>query len=223
MPNIPLPLQGFGLQPRTIEGATKWNQMRKLCYHKANYRCEACGKDLGKGECQAHELFDYDYPAGTATFNRLVCLCKSCHLSGVHSGRALTLYKQGDPIWNKNILLNGVEHAFRTIYEYNKEHGTDYRMFGTFLAYIKEPELETEMKRLVNKYHIKFYSPKNSVPWSEWRMLYKGREYRTPYADKDAYDKHFAQVKKNEGYNDLVLNLQGGIFDEVDNLIKEAE
>ena len=45
MPNIPTPLQGEGMQPRTIFGASTWNKIRKKCYADAGYHCQICGAD----------------------------------------------------------------------------------------------------------------------------------------------------------------------------------
>ena len=41
MPNIPKPLHA--LPPRNVMGKTAWDRARKLCYFKADYKCEICG------------------------------------------------------------------------------------------------------------------------------------------------------------------------------------
>lgn len=46
MPNIPLPLHSSA--PRTID-PRRWERMRKQCYAKANYTCQASGKEMGQG------------------------------------------------------------------------------------------------------------------------------------------------------------------------------
>lgn len=105
MPNIPKPLHGPGCQPRTVLGATTWNRMRNACYTLAGMKCEICGAKVGtdieKRQLHAHEVYDIDYANGTSTFVRCVALCAECHLACIHTGRALTLYRRGNPLYPK--------------------------------------------------------------------------------------------------------------------------
>ena len=145
MPNIPHPLQGPGCQPRTIAGTKVWDAMRKKCYEDAGYECEVCGyKHQFLADLHAHELFDIDYEKGTSTFVRLICLCKKCHLYFIHSGRALTMYKHGDPLYSKEKLLDGVEHGFKLISEYNKTataaNGTVATLMKILTTFAEEEE-----------------------------------------------------------------------------------
>lgn len=55
MPNVPRPLHGQGMQPRTIFGKTTWDFMRKSAYYSAGYKCEICGCEPKKGDLHCLE------------------------------------------------------------------------------------------------------------------------------------------------------------------------
>ncbi len=227
MPNIPDPLQGPGCQPRTIAGNKGWDVMRKKCYADAGYKCEACGYEHQfPADLHAHELFDIDYRTGESRFVRLVCLCKKCHLYFIHSGRALTMYKHGDPLYSKERLLDGVEHGFKAISEYNKTHKKPINVFMTIAQYAKQPELGQPMLELAEKYGIEFYKPvsgKKQAKWEDWKMIWNEREYRTPYADHDAYESKMLELNKKQERFATVERMSGGVFDEIDKLLGEEE
>lgn len=224
MPNIPHPLQGPGCQPRTIAGTKNWDIMRKKCYEDAGYKCEVCGYEhQAPADLHAHELFDIDYEKGTSTFVRLICLCPMCHLRFIHSGRALTMYKNGDPLYSKDRLLEGVEHGFKLISEYNKTHKRQIYVFSAIADYLKEPELREPMEKLINHYHISFYKPvagKKQATWSDWKLIWNGREYRTPYADSREWEKKMTQLNKKQHRFETNKRMSGGVFDELDELLK---
>lgn len=226
MPNIPKPLHGHGCQPRTIVGAKIWDQMRRKCYENAGYKCEICGYEHQfPADLHAHEVFSVDYEKGESKFERLICLCKQCHLDFIHSGRALTLYKNGSPLYSKEKLLAGAEHGFKLISDYNKTHKRKIRVFSSMLDYCKQPELKEPMENLIKKYNIEFYSPisvkKGAAEWGEWKMLYKGREYKTPYADESEWAKAMEKNNRKEHRGETKKLMSGGIFDEIDNLLKQ--
>lgn len=185
MPNIPHQLHGRGCQPRTILGPTTWDIMRKRCYYNADYRCEACGKDLDRGQCQAHELFSYDYIAGKAKFERCVCLCRTCHLQGVHSGRLLTLYKKGQASIRQ--VLEGAENLFKNISEWSEKHPSEpeLRAFYAWLDFLKIEDIREDMLALIDKYKVKFYAPtKEKAGWGEWSVIVGSREFQSPYKNE---------------------------------------
>lgn len=203
MPNVPQPLHG--VNPRSIMGESTWNHVRKRCYYEAGYKCEACGRELGKGECQAHELYTYNYVTGTARFERCVCLCRTCHVGGIHSGRALTMYKRGNPIMPKTKILEGAENLFRVLYEYNLSHPKDspLRAYSTFIDYAKWPDLHDEMEALIKKYDVKFYgeNPWLAAKWGDWKLIVGNKTYPTPYKDQAEWA---AAMEKNDMTNQNV-------------------
>ena len=121
MPNIPKPLHH--VNPRNLLGQNTWNHMRRRCYALADDTCEICGtKPENLRQRHAHEVYEIDYKKGTVKFVRAFCVCSLCHLGGIHTGRALTLWKQKNPLYPTEFLLKGAENAFRIIHEYNQEH-----------------------------------------------------------------------------------------------------
>ena len=157
MPNIPKPLHSQA--PRTLLGASTWNHMRSACYAEADNTCEICGnKPENLRHRHAHEVYEIDYEKGTAKFVRAFCVCALDHLGCIHTGRALTLFKQGNPLYPKEFLLEGAEKAFKTVQEYNRDHPeADLRCYATYLDYLKCDDLREEMEGLIEKYKVKFY------------------------------------------------------------------
>lgn len=202
MPNIPKPLHGEGCQPRTIYRPKDWNAMRRGCYEKANDTCEICGEcPEDKRRRQAHEIYVIDYEHGTSTFVGCVCLDTLCHLACIHNGRALTLWSKGSPLSTKEFLLDGAEHAFKIISEYNKDNpGADLRAYSTYVEYLKHDELREPMLELIKKYGIKLYmeDPKKIAKWSEWKLILDGKEYPTPYKN----EKEWKKAMEEKSYND---------------------
>lgn len=203
MPNIPQPLHGRNCQPRTIVRPSVWNAMRKKCYADAGYKCEVCGYEHQfPADLHAHEVFSIDYKTGESKFERLICLCKTDHLYFIHSGRALTLHKLGDPLYSTERLLEGAEHGFKLISEYNKKHEEKIKVFSAMRDYLKQPELKEPMQELIDKYGIEFYTSisvkKGAAEWGDWRMVYEGKEYPTPYKDQKEWEKAMAKNNKKE-------------------------
>ena len=94
-PNLPKPLHG--LNPRTIMGASWWNEVRHEAYDSTDQHCIACGIPrnaegmLFAGWLEAHEIYEIDYSNKRAVFKEIVPLCKACHV-GIHTGRLTALY-----------------------------------------------------------------------------------------------------------------------------------
>lgn len=225
MPNVPYPLHNVA--PRTLLCATAWNFMRKKCYEKANDTCEICGhKPEDRRFRHAHELYSIDYATQTAKFERCVCLCAKCHLQCIHTGRALTLFKKGDPINTKERLLDGAEHAFTIISDYNKAHPDQepLRLFSTWVDYAEHPELKDKMQELIKKYDIKFYKVNQKwyrpSRWKRWKLIIGSREYKTPYANQSEWKQ--AMDKNNEKNLKLVPNVRKAYVENFHNDIEKA-
>lgn len=223
MPNVPYPTHN--LAPRTVLGRKVWDEMRRKCYDDAGHRCEVCGAE---GVVHAHELYDIDYENQTVTFNRCVCLCPLCHLRCIHTGRALTLYKKNSPLMTRSALLEGAEHCFKLIHDYNSVHRSSepLRVFSAWLDYAKQPELTETMEDLFKKYEVKFYKVQqkwyDSKHWRKWKLIIEGKEYPTPYASVEEWQK--AMEKNNKKRTPEVYNpFKGGIYDEVEKILQEWE
>lgn len=229
MPNIPYPLHN--LAPRTILGPKTWNAMRRYCYTQANDTCEVCGyAPEDKHQRQAHELYDINYASQSAKFVRTICLCSKCHLMCIHTGRALTLYKKENPIYTAEQLLDGAEHCFKIIDDWNKEHPEEepLRVFSAWLDYMKQDELKDRMEKLIEKYNVKFYrvSDKwyNSKHWGNWVLNIGTKSHKTKFADKLAWANAMEENNKkqwgsNTGKYESKLKNQYG--DELEQMRKE--
>ena len=223
MPNVPRPLHG--LPPRKIMGDTMWTRVRKRCYFDAGYKCEICGVDPPKGQLHAHELYSYDYIEGTGKFERCIAICKQDH-DFIHSGRLITMYKNGNVLYPKSYVLGVVEKGFKLIHDYNETHKNEkpLRAYATFLEYLKVSELAEEMSELISKYKIKFYAePKHIAKWADWKLLFGKKEYPTPYANQGEWVEAMAEASKNDNVRVISNPFKGEEFDEINKILKGEE
>lgn len=217
MPNVPKPLHGPGHQPRTILGKTTWDHMRNRCYFEAGYKCEVCGAkvktefydngavkhqyhddgEIPKRCLHAHELYSYDYDKGTARFERCVALCEKCHVRFIHSGRMMTMYEKGDPLMPAEAVLEGIEHGFKQIKEWNDAHYGEekLRACSVLIDFTEDPIIGEKVKELIEKYDIEFYVVDGDARWSDWKLIIGTKEYPTKY--KDMADWAEAMEKNN--------------------------
>ena len=229
MPNLPRPTHA--LAPRTVLGTKTWNYIRKSCYAKADNTCEICGdKPDNLRHRHAHEVYEIDYEKGTVKFVRAFCICALDHLGCIHTGRAITLFKQGNPLYPKEFLLEGAEKAFKTISEYNKDNpGADLRAYVTFLEYLKCEELKVPMEELIKKYDVKFYmeDEKKMAKWKDWKLIVGDEEYPTPYEDEKAWKEAMEERGKKDTARILQKSIEerfsGEVYNEINNIIKEVE
>lgn len=205
MPNLPKMIHGRGMQPRTILRPSEWDAMRKACYEDAGFKCEICGVEVGvdipKRQLHAHECFVIDYEKGTATFIGCFATCMLDHIGAIHSGRCLTLWKDKNPLYPTEFLLAGAEKAFTIISSYNRDHPeADLRAYSTFIEYLKHDELREPMLELIKKYDIKFYmeDPRKMAKWGDWRLIFNGEEYPTPYKNEKEWKKAMEEAGKND-------------------------
>lgn len=188
MPNVPHDCHAR--PPRTLMDRKEWDAMRKACYAEHEDVCEICGRKCGtkrgdKNLHQAHEVYEIDYVNKTCTFQRLCCLCSSCH-NVIHSGRAITMYKNHMPLWTTQVMLDLAEHGFQLVHEWNKSHPDQPKLkcFQTFEDWLKEPALAEPLQRLIDKYEIEFYHvPKTDTKndWGKWKLIYDGVEYYSTF------------------------------------------
>ena len=176
------------------------------------------------GNC--HEVFSINYKTGESKFERLCCLCRKCHLGVIHSGRALTQYGKGMIPFQD--MLDNAEHGFKIVSEYNKTHKRQIYMFNTIQEWgSKYPELKEPLARLIKQYGIKFYGVVNkrhgACDWGDWKMIFNGREYHTPYKDASEWEKAMEKMNEKQGRGLMQKRMSGGAFDELDKLLKGEE
>ena len=186
MPNVPRALHGKGMQPRTIFGDETWGYMRKQCLVRSGYRSEVSGICPADGGLQVHELFRYDYLQQEGVFVRCVALTGMEH-DFIHSGRMVTLYKEGAARYTKEYVLSVIENGFRIINEYNKANpGQQPLRVYTSILSLLETELHDEVEELIMKYDISFYQERieKSKLWKGWHVIVGTNRYDTPYSNE---------------------------------------
>lgn len=174
------------------------------------------------GNC--HELYTIDYLEGTSTFNRCIAICKQDH-DFIHSGRLITLFKEGNPLYPNSYVLKTVEKGFKLVSEYNKSHPDlePLRVYDTFIDYLKVPELADEMAELIRKYDIKFYtSPKRGARWEKWRLVWNGKEYPTPYKNPEEWMEAMKKASQNDTVRQVKDPFTGGVYDELRKMLEQS-
>ncbi len=80
----PIPSDLVGLNPRTIMGQAKWDDVRREAYQENNYCCWACGTHKHSAWqhswLEAHETYTYDEARLLARLKEIVALCHRCHM-----------------------------------------------------------------------------------------------------------------------------------------------
>lgn len=176
-PNIPKPLHG--LNPRTIMGKDAWDRTRQEVYKSTDYCCAACGVHKSEAKfyqrMEAHEIFDIDYSAGTATLVEIVPLCHFCH-SFIHSGllRVMARKKQVSAEHVRNVLRHGVSVMKR---------GNGKMFFGTAILC----DLVSVSREGVDI----MPPPRSMADWGKWRMIWNGVERKGPFKSFKEWERKY--------------------------------
>ena len=223
----PLPKPCHRLCPRNIMGRSEWDKTRKKVYFLAGYKSEISGEDGSMpGNLHNHEGYDIDYTKGTCTFKRYFAITPLEHVYFIHSGRAITLHKGKNPLYPASKMLEGAEHGFKLIYEWNKAHPDEpkLKVHDTFLDWLKCDDLTEGMEKLIEKYEIEFWAEdkKKLAKWGDWRLVYNGEEYKTPYEDVHAWEKAMKELGGEDSDRKATNPFVGGAFDEIASLLEEA-
>lgn len=222
MPNIPRALHGKGLQPRTVYGKTTWDFMRKRAYYNANYKCEICGCEPERGKLHSHELFSYDYRKQEGVFERCVAICADCH-NFIHSGRLLSMFNRGNPLYPKSYILKVAEHGLKLVHEYNKEHPDDEkRVYDTWLNYLRNTEIKDEMIKLFEKYETKFYTDNtpSKLRWKGWHVIIGNKRINSPYKKQSDWEQAMLQMAIQDNIRQAEeAPFKGKVFDDIDKIL----
>jgi hypothetical protein len=166
-PNIPKPLHG--LNPRSLMGREAWDNRRKEVYESTQFHCAACGvhkSDAKKHKwLEAHEIFEIDYEAATATLIEIVPLCHFCH-AFIHSGltRVRARNKQITPAEVRAIMQHGCD-VLRLC---------DGHIFLGTSALCQLVGVDCSDLPCIEP-------PHSDASWGAWRMVWNGKEYRGKY------------------------------------------
>lgn len=178
MPNIPKPLHG--LNPRSIMGKQAWDIRRHDVYASTQFHCAACGVHKAQAEkhswLEAHELFEIDYNNCRATLVEIVPLCHFCH-AFIHSGLTRIRARNGQIS----------AHEVRRI----MSHGCDVlRRDGSriFLGTAQLCQLVGVDCSDIECLPI----PNDCESWSDWRMVWRGREYRGKFKTFKEWERHYS-------------------------------
>ncbi len=223
MPNLPKPVHG--LNPRTIMGDSAWEKARKRAYYTAGYRSEI-SRELcaNPGGLHAHEAYDINYVTGACTFRRIFAITPMEHVYFIHSGRMITLWKNKNPLYSTEKVLAGIENGFRLIHDWNKANPRKKKLkaYYVFLDYLKYPELAPKVEELIYKYEMEFWAEdtKRMCDWEDWRLIFNGKEYPTPYADYNAWEEAMKSASDRDTVRKMDNPFKGGAYDEIAELIK---
>ncbi len=149
----PIPLSMHGVNPRTIMGKQKWDEVRREAYDKNNDCCWICGvhRSVAKPNpwLEAHETYNIDYEKFEMTLREIVALCPLCHMF-IHRGRLELRVKSGDEPFEL----------------YNEVRDRAYAMLNIHLP--EEWWNESGINRKTLNY---------TTDWRKWHLLYEGRKH----------------------------------------------
>ena len=114
----------------------------------------------------------------------------------IHSGRALTLYKQGEAEFPLMKMLTAVQRGFKLIQVWNRQHPTEepLRVSGTFLEWAKHPDLKEDMERFFEIYEVKFYTAKEPKGWRRWKLRVGTAVYDSPYRTFQEWEAKYSKT-----------------------------
>lgn len=75
-----VPKSTWSWNVRSEVTSTRWDQIRRGVYAKANYLCEICGGKGSKHPVECHEKWQYDDTTHVQTLVGLEALCPKCHM-----------------------------------------------------------------------------------------------------------------------------------------------
>ena len=58
--------------------------------------------------------------------------------------------------------------------------------------------------------------------WGKWKLIIGDQEYPTPYEDEKAWEKAMEERGKQDTARKAVDNFQGGVYDKINEIIKEV-
>jgi hypothetical protein len=197
-PNVPKPMHGRN--PRSILGKEWWDEKRQAAYRRYDYCCWACGIHKRQAAyhhwLEGHEIYTIDYPRGRMELQEIVALCHSCH-NFIHSGRMVMRLEAGELEPQKYVEI--VNHGWSVL------KAAGLRPWPFVLPQIsyarswlelthdidtgwKDDLLTDEMLRWAEKEIDK--SPV-AAPWSEWRMIIEGEEYKPVHENFEAWRAYY--------------------------------
>lgn len=189
-PNIPKPLHG--LSPRVVKGDVWWDQTRKDAYARHGYRCAACG--VPKSEAawhkwlEGHEIYRFDYFAGSMVFDRVEPLCHACHVF-IHSGRLEKVVEKSNdmPLFKALAILY---HGFSVLKKEGIKPSYQTSLVYLRMRYPKEPP----------SYHKKILTSRGIFPpaklralpnWPDWYLEIDGEKFYSKFLSQSDWEREY--------------------------------
>lgn len=193
-------------------------------------RQELCGREMKESRVKwGKNMYCLVVPTSyfVARKDGLVFVTGNCHQLTIHSGRAHTLYKQGNPLYSAKALLTAAENSFRCIHDWNVRHPDQVKLraYATFLEYLKESELYEPMMALILKYDMDFWEEdkKKMANWGDWKVIVAGKEYPTPYENYEAWVAAMQEQSKNDSERQITNPFTGGVYDDIEKILEGEE
>lgn len=202
-PQIPQPL--YGLTPRSLKGSAWWDQVRQEAYKKYDFTCWACGVHKLEAKfhkwLEAHEYYVYDFGEGKVYYVGAVALCHSCH-NFIHGGRMVNMLQQGKFKLDKYYEI--IAHGMRVLYRdrllphwSNIETIRAMTEFWGFDEYLQKhnPKLLSYLYQdvfpMMEELRALEVSPTHHLVWSDWRLIFEGKEYSSLWESQDEMVSHY--------------------------------
>lgn len=177
--NIPKPLHG--VNPRTIMGKSEWDNFRIGVYASTGYHCAACGVHQSDAMfhkwLEAHEDYQIDHNKGKITVRGVEPLCHACH-SFIHSGFLFVQLQKGIKSRDDAKLI--LRHGFGVL---------NSAKLPAFVG-LKNVVLASGYKDIWQGEWL--HPQRSNVAWSDWRMVWKGKEYKPLLTSLDEWKRHYS-------------------------------
>ena len=83
--------------------------------------------------------------------------------------------------------------------------------------------LQKEMEELIDKYNIEFYSePKKIAKWGDWRLVWRGKEYYTPYKNKGEWEEAMVEYGKTDTKRQVQDPFKGEAYDVINEILGDS-
>ncbi len=158
------------MNPRTIIGKQRWDEVRRRAYARNNDCCWVCGVHRTRAPVkrwlEAHEIYDIDYKKGRMKLREIVALCRLCH-SYVHKRRLeiLVAKRQIQPKFLRRVLTH-----------------------GQLILARKKP------KPWYNVAKVEKDMAASKVPWHKWHLIFEGKKYYSKFTGPNDWQNYYAKV-----------------------------
>lgn len=163
-------------------GKAGWDAKRQEVYASTDYHCAACGAHKSNAKkhrwLEAHEIFEIDYRAGTATLVEIVPLCHYCH-AFIHLGLTRIRARK------EEITAYEVQDTM--------QHGVDVLRQVDGPIFLGTAELCELVKVDYSDLNLMGAS-RAMADWGKWRMIWNGERYKGKFRSLRDWPNHYARA-----------------------------